>query len=243
MMLGLIPLLMLGCKDAPESSENIQVSSSEDGAPQLEKQLPPAVFPLANPVALTLKDQSAGAEQTRPWDNYRQQDLLYEKYVEKGLVTANPRPPGWERYKQDFMGAMLRDGKISYAIVHLLYREGYLERSRRAELVDGLLKRVKAADNDHALKANLILSLIHIGFDKEALEFIQTYQNEPWFQSNWDVNFYAGTMLFRYQRYAEARPFLERAQSLHPALLVGSVKTFAVGNATAAIDDFAKFWP
>ena len=158
-LLVCVCFVVFGCKDAPDPV--VEAPPTAPSSVEKSVELPlPVLLPLDTPRPVSPKDQTALAKERRPWYNYRQSDVLYEKYVQKGVVKTNPRPPGWERYEQDFMGAMLRDGKISYAIVHLLYREGYLDRKRRTELVAGLLKRVKASDGDHALKANLILSLI-----------------------------------------------------------------------------------
>ena len=43
-----------------------------------------------------------------------------------------------------------------------------------------------------------------------AMEEIDRYGDEDWFAKDWDANFYAGTLLFRNRRYADAVPFLGR---------------------------------
>ena len=159
-------------------------------------------------------DRSGEAAERTPWDNYRQTDALHERWRQKG-GTPPKAPGGWESYASDPLGAILREGKINYAIVHRLYQEGVIARDRADAIVRELEARVEAS-GDPALRANLILALIHIGLDAAALERIERWKGQPWFQSNWDVNFYAGTLLFRHRRHADAVPFLRAARDLHP---------------------------
>ena len=159
-------------------------------------------------------DRSEEAAQRTPWDNYQQKDDLHAAWRSAGGAPA-VAPPGWERFTTDPLGVLLRTGKVNYAIVHRLYQEGVIARERAGEIVSELDKRVEAS-GDPTLRANLILALIHIGFDEAAFQQIERWKDAAWFQKNWDVNFYAGTLLFRHRRHAEAVPFLKAARKLHP---------------------------
>ena len=77
-------------------------------------------------------------------------------------------------------------------------------------------ERIAERPDDHRRKANAVMGLVHIGFDEEAIALIEAYKEEPWFVDDWDVNFYAGSLFFRYREYARSIPYLEAAHRIHP---------------------------
>ena len=61
-----------------------------------------------------------------------------------------------------------------------------------------------------------MVGLIHLGFDEQALTLIERFRGEPWFSTNYDVNFYAGSLLYRYHRFAEGGSIVAECVGLHP---------------------------
>ena len=171
----------------------------------------PDVTPWTPPV-----DQSAEAAQRGPWDNFMTKDVLNEDY-EFRVKPPNPSVLlQWQRFQEDPYSAILHVGAIDYWIVAQLFRSGLLKRNESAQIVAELDRRIAEADNPSDFQPNLIVALVHLGFDEAALAQIAANGDAPWFRDNWDANFYAGTLLFRYRRYAESIKFLERALALHP---------------------------
>ena len=97
-----------------------------------------------------------------------------------------------------------------------LYRNGIVSRDQGDELLGQLAAAIAAEPDESVYKVNAVVGLIHLGFDEQALTLIERYRGEPWFATNYDVNFYAGSLLYRYHRFSEAVPLLRNALSLHP---------------------------
>ncbi len=163
-----------------------------------------------------LPDRTAVADERYPWDNFMTKDTLNSEYE----FRVRPPAPGlmaqWEQFQQDPIGGILNKGKVDFWIIAQLYRNGTVSRDKKDEVVAQLRARLAELPPDDAYKANLVVGLIHLGFDDVALDEIVKYKDEPWFAENWDANFYSGTLLFRNRQYDDAVPFLERALELHP---------------------------
>jgi len=208
-------LLLAGCpdkSDEPAAPEAPVPAASETPAALEKLPLDPAITPWTK-----LPDRSEHARKRTPWDNFAMDDPLAEKFRKEGLSAPFPRKwTSWEAYKADFTGQLLRKGKVDFTVVDGLYRGEMLGWQEQKEVVALLQAEVDAEGGDPSQKANFITGLIHIGFDDDALAIAQKYAGEEWFKNNWDVNFYIGALHFRYRRYAEAIPFLERAEEIHP---------------------------
>ena len=201
-------------------------SPSGDSAPGASQNAPAASVsqsprPLPIDPSVTawtpLPDRTAEANARTPWDNFAMDDALAQKFRADGRSAPFPRKwTSWEAYKMDFVGALLREGKVDFTVVDGLYRGEMLGWREHGEIVALLQKHVDKGGGDPAQKAHFITGLIHIGFDDEALTIAETYSKEPWFAKSWDVNFYLGALHFRHRRYTEALPYLERAETLHP---------------------------
>ena len=192
-------------------------AASADAAPAPAPATRPLRLPLddAIPRIGALPDRTSEAEQRTAWLSFTMDDPLAAAYRDEGKSAPFPRPWGtWAVYKTDFVGSLLRDGKIDFSIADGLYRGEFGRWDDRQEIVDILDAYVAKDGGDPARKANLVLGLIHVGFNDEALERVERFRDEPWFAKNWDVNFHTGALLFRQRRYAEAVPFLERAEAI-----------------------------
>jgi hypothetical protein len=165
-----------------------------------------------------LPDRSAEAEKRTTWDNFKANDTLNQQHQ----VQVNPPKmilvAEWGRYEADPIGAILHTGKVDFWHVSEMYRKGVVSRDRRAEIWGEMQKRMAETPDDPAIQSNAVAALIHIGFDEEAFDLISRYSGEDWWKSSWDANFYAGSLMFRYGRYADAVPYLETALALHPDL-------------------------
>ena len=194
-LLSLILLLgLIGCSRAP-----------------LLLDVDPSVEPWA-----PLKDRSKIAEARTPWDNFMTTDALNGNYE----FRTKPPNPGvlmvWEHFKKDPYASSLYVGKIDFWIVAQLFRTGVFRREGGQQVAAEFDRRAAEAGASEDYKTNLIVALIHLGYDEEAIKRIERDGSESWFRDNWDVNFYAGTLLFRYRRYVDAVRFLERSLELHP---------------------------
>jgi tetratricopeptide (TPR) repeat protein len=155
-------------------------------------------------------DQSEATRKRDPWDNFKTHDPLQVNFIQWNLGAK------LEQYKKDFVGTLLRQGVIDFQLIAAFYREGLLSRDKRGEQVQVMLDAIAKAGDDPALKTHLVVALTHIGFEEQALELADKWKAEPWFGSSWDANFYTGSLLFRYGRYADAVPYLEAALELTP---------------------------
>jgi hypothetical protein len=225
-------LLCLGCKgeeEAPTPVPEGPVSPSTSETVGPATTAPPIQTPdgllyaVASdlPVQKPMSDQTASAIAREPWDNCVLEDDLSLKYLSEGKSAPYPPSPAWPRYKEDPIGSMLRDGRLDFKLVGNLYREGIVDQNNPAPLLEKLQAIVYANPADSAYKVNLILALIHIGFEQDAFKKIEAFKGESWFQSNWDVNFFAGTLYFRHRRFGEAAPFLQAAYTLNPTPWAG----------------------
>ena len=232
---GLLPtaialtIVCVGC------GEKHAEPTAPKGATQ-EAATPKNVAPLPlSPEAPALKpstDQVAEARKRSPWDNYALEDTLSEKFIKEGKTAPPPGTQAYPQYKEDFVGALLRRGQIDFKVVGRLYKDKLIERSRAAEITQSLYTHVDANKGDPAMKANLIIGLIHIGFEDEAFTAIAKYRGEDWFSKDFDANFYAGTLFFRHRRYEEAIPFLENANTIQSTPWVRIWLRMALGPQT-----------
>jgi len=164
-----------------------------------------------------LPDRSTIADKRSPWDNFAMDDDLAKQFRAEGKSAPFPRKwTTWERYKSDFVGAILRQGKIDFTVVDSLYRGDFFDWKNWEDVIALLEAGIAESGGDPAYKGNFILGLIHIGFDDKVLEVVKEYEKESWFKDNWDVNFFVGALHFRHRRYLQALPYLERAYELHP---------------------------
>jgi hypothetical protein len=163
-----------------------------------------------------LPDRSAEVVDVTPWDNFETHDTLNDRFqVSRGppkmmLVAVR------DNYSKDPVAGILKEGKINFWVVAELYRNDIIKRSDRDQIFADLKSRIEAIPEEHAYKINSIVGLIHLGFDREAMELIETYKSETWFAESHDATFYAGTLYHRYHRYTDAIPLLEHALKLHP---------------------------
>jgi hypothetical protein len=201
--------LMMGCPEQPSSAPDRESKATPEK---------PQALPIGSdaPRLKGFQDQTAVAEKREPWDNYILEDPLSLRYIAEGKSAPYPQTKAWPRYQEDFVGSALQDGQIDFKIVGNLYREGLVVREKRAALTAQFQARVDASPEKTEMKANFILAMIHIGFEKEAFALIAKYRDAEWFSKHWDVNFFAGTLFFRHRRYAEATPFLRTAMNLNP---------------------------
>lgn len=215
--LAVAVILFVGCSPSePKKSGETPESAKAHSAPETAK---------ADPVKSTLKkldvdpaipkrgalvDQSEVTSKRDPWDNFKTHDPLQVNFIQWNLGAK------FEQYKKDFVGTLVRQGVIDFQLIAAFYREGLLSRDKRDEQVQAMLDYIAKNGDDPALKAHLVVALTHIGFEEHALRLADQWKSEPWFVSNWDTNFYAGSLLFRYGRYAEAVPYLQAALKLTP---------------------------
>ena len=209
----MLAVAVSGCPDEkPPPFELPQPAESMPQVLQVAEVSPYVVDPRI--VQGSFKDLTSVASLRTPWDNFTQADPL--KYNLTNLSPADSLDAQWTRYKADPVGAMVRDGKVNFQIVSALYREGLVSMARRDEITRSMKAYVARQGGDPALKGNLVVALIHIGFEAEVFQVIEAYRTEAWWASNWDANFYAATLLFRHRRYEEAVPYLENALKLNP---------------------------
>ena len=151
------------------------------------------------------------------WDNFSTQDTLN---AARSIKTAPPRmmlSAVMDRFEgREVADVLIEEGKLDFWAIAELYRQGRLTRDMQPEMARQIEERLAGPDVDPQRKLNAVIGLVHVGFDNTARKFGEQWQGEPWFQSNWDVNFYMGSMLFRYREFAEAVPYLERAVELNP---------------------------
>ncbi|MEE2751372.1 MAG: FG-GAP-like repeat-containing protein [Myxococcota bacterium] len=163
-----------------------------------------------------LPDRSELAQAVEPWDNFHTHDTLNDKHEIRVQPPRMMLVAQRDRYEKDPVGGILRDGKINFWTVAELYRKGLIQRENQAEIVASMKQAIAEQPGDHRMKANAVMGLVHIGFDEEAIKLIEDYKSEDWFSDDWDVNFYAGSLFFRYREYARSVPFLESAHRIHP---------------------------
>ena len=162
-------------------------------------------------------DKTAQARAVGTWDNFSTQDTLN---AARSIKTAPPRmmlSAVMDRFEgREVADVLIEEGKLDFWAIAELYRQGRLTRDMQPEMARQIEERLAGPDIDPQRKLNAVIGLVHVGFDSTARKFGEQWQGEPWFQSNWDVNFYMGSMLFRYREFAEAVPYLERAVELNP---------------------------
>jgi hypothetical protein len=161
-------------------------------------------------------DKTAEAQAIGAWDNFHAQDSLNQA---QDLTTGPPRMllrAQVAKYNADFVQAILSEGRLNFWAITELYRQGKLTRSMEAATLAELERRIAARPEEHLLKTNAVVGLVHVGFDDSARTLAERWKDEPWFQKSWDANFYMGSLLFRYREHAAAVPYLEAALALHP---------------------------
>jgi len=160
-------------------------------------------------------DKREDAEKRLPWTNFETHDSLNDQF------EIEVKPPNMmltaqrDRFSADPVRAILQKGSINFWVVAEFYRRGILKRENQAEIVAEMKAIIAENAGESLYKANAIVGLIHIGFDESALDFVESYRDEPWFATHYDVNRYVGSLLFRYRDYEEAVPFLRQALALH----------------------------
>jgi hypothetical protein len=166
--------------------------------------------------AQALPDRTEVAKLVGPWDNFYTHDSMNDR------LEVRVQPPRMmlvaqrDRYELDPVAGILRDGKVNFWAVAELYRKGIIKREDQKSIVAQMKERMAERPDDHRMKANAVMGLVHIGFDEEAIALMEAYKEEPWFVDDWDVNFYAGSLFFRYREYARSIPYLEAAHRIHP---------------------------
>jgi hypothetical protein len=162
-------------------------------------------------------DKTAQARAIGTWDNFSTQDSLN---AAREIKTAPPRMmlvAVMDRFEgREVVDVLLEEGKLDFWAIAELYRQGRLTRDMQPEMLRQIEERVAAPGVDPMWKINAVLGLLHVGFDQSAKTLGERWKDEPWFQENWDANFYMGSMLFRYREFSAAVPYLERAVSLNP---------------------------
>jgi hypothetical protein len=224
--------LTIGCVGCGEKRQEAErpVNATQKSAPPKQAELLP--LPDSAPTMKPFTDQVAEASKRTPWDNYAIEDTLSEKFIRDGKTAPPPGTQAYPQYKADFVGALLRRGQIDFKVVGSLYKDKLIERKRAAEITQSLYDHIETHKGDPAMKANLIIGLIHIGFEEEAFTAIAKYKAEPWFSKDFDANFYAGTLFFRHRRYEESIPFLENAKAIQPTPWVRIWLRMALGPQT-----------
>jgi len=182
------------------------------------------------PVMKPLTDLKAIADKRSPWDNYALEDELSEKYISQGKTAPFPGSKVYPRYKENFVASILEKGAVDFKVVGNLYRDGILSREKASKIAADCYKKIEEKGADPAMKANLVIGMIHVGYEEEAFKAIALYRNEPWFSKNWDVNFFAGTLFFRHRRFEESLPFFEAANEIESSLWVRLWLRMALGN-------------
>jgi tetratricopeptide (TPR) repeat protein len=163
----------------------------------------------------TWPDKTALAEKRLPWTNFKTHDTLNDQF------DIQVKPPNMmlvaqrDRFAENPVKAILQQGSINFWVVAEFYRRGILKRDEQASIVAEMRAEIAKNPTEHLYKANAIVGLIHIGFDESALALLAEYKNEAWFASHYDVNRYAGSLLFRYGDYEQALPYLAQALALH----------------------------
>jgi len=179
--------------------------------PGLALDIDPSVAPWT-----ALPDRSAEVTQVTPWDNFATRDTLNDQVQVASNLPDMELVAKRDAFFEDPIMGILRQGKINFWIVAELYRNGVIKREDRAEIYQQLEAKIAASPEEHAFKINALVGLIHLGFDREAMQLIDRYHDEPWFLESWDATFYAGSMYFRYYQFGQAVPLLEQALKLHP---------------------------
>ncbi|MEC7241291.1 MAG: CRTAC1 family protein [Myxococcota bacterium] len=160
-------------------------------------------------------DKSDLAETTGTWDSFKTSDSLND------LHEIEVQPPNMmlvaqrDRFSENPVRSILQQGNVNFWVVSEFYRRGILRRDQQEEIVSQMEQMISESPEESLYKVNAIIGLIHIGFDESALELVARYQEEPWFKTNYSVNHYAGSLLFRYREYDRALPFLQQAYTLH----------------------------
>lgn len=160
-------------------------------------------------------DKSDSVLSRKPWTNFKTSDSLNDRF------DIQVKPPNMmlvaqrDRFAENPVKAILQQGSINFWMVAEFYRRGILKRDEQEKIVAEMNAMIAANPEEHLYKANAIVGLIHIGFDESALEMIEKYKDESWFSTQYDVNRYAGSLLFRYRQYEKAHPFLAQALVLH----------------------------
>ena len=208
-----VTLGLLACQPDPAPTSERKVAEGSEAAEADPGPLTIPVDPKVGPFVAP-PDRSESAAKRTPWDNFTTADRLVVNRTD--MSPMDSLESKWVQYKADPVGSMLKDGQVNFQLVNSMYRADILRFEDREKIVADMKAAVAAAKGDATLKGNLLVALVHIGFEEEALELLEEYKKEPWFSKNWDANFFAATLLFRHRRYAEAVPFLEAALLLNP---------------------------
>lgn len=208
-----VTLGLLACQPDPAPTSELKVAEGSEAAEADPGPLTIPVDPKVGPFVAP-PDRSESAAKRTPWDNFTTADRLVVNRTD--MSPMDSLESKWVQYKADPVGSMLKDGQVNFQLVNSMYRADILRFEDREKIVADMKAAVAAAKGDATLKGNLLVALVHIGFEEEALELLEEYRKEPWFSKNWDANFFAATLLFRHRRYAEAVPFLEAALLLNP---------------------------
>ena len=208
-LLAVALMLACGAQDGPkEAPKPDQVEAGPKPTKRISEKE-------AKSTAVRLVDRTEVAKARTAWDNVHILDAYSKEFTSGGAVPPQIRPL-WARYSKDPVRAILQDGKIDFRIVAALYNTGVITQENRTSFHKKLEAGLKELGADDAVKGNYLIALIHLGFDNVAFKTIEDYRSKAWFKKNWDVNFYAGSLLFRYRKFDQARPFLETADQLHP---------------------------
>ena len=204
------------------SAEPAEPGAVSPPAPGAEAGAAPAKAPPAPAEAVLLKrdpsvpasgplpDRTGKIPPREPWDNFVPHEPLTLSFSQPRLAVL------MEGYRKDFLGTLLRTGTVDFQLIHTFYREGFVSREDRPGQLAKMLAWIDAqpAAERELYKGHLIVALMHIGFEQEALDLAARWRSEPWFATSWDANAYVGRLLFRWGRYPEAVPFLEAAAGL-----------------------------
>ena len=160
-------------------------------------------------------DKTALAESRSTWESFKTSDSLNDQ------LEIEVQPPNMmlvaqrDRFAENPIRAILQQGNVNFWVVSEFYRRGILRRDQQDAIVAEMEQMIAENPEENLYKVNASIGLIHIGFDESALQLVERYKGEPWFQENYSVNHYAGSLLFRYRDYDRALPFLRQAYTLH----------------------------
>lgn len=207
--------ILPGCRRAdPPASPAPQPLAAP---PEADAPAPPALPVDPTVVAWApLPDRTNEAQQRTPWDNFATSDTLARELTYRVRAPTQEMMATWKRFEASPFEAIVATGAVDYWIISKLYRDGVLSRDDLDGIFSRLEALVDARPDDAKLQANLFVALIHLGLDEKARSLLDASADAPCCVADWDFNFYAGTLLFRYGEYARAVTFLQRAHDLAP---------------------------
>ena len=239
LIIALAWITLLGC------SKGTSPSDPEHAAPTKPDATPPTltVDPTIPSIEGSFEDRSATLPVRKPWDNYKAYEQL------KSTFTAPILNQQYAAFKEDFVGTLIRTGDIDFQLVLHFYTDGLLSRDKRAEYMRSFLAWIAAqpeAERDQ-YNINLAIALFQIGFDEEALAFVESNRDASWRKNSWDVNAHTGRHLYRWGRYEESLFYLERAHQLDNGgwnrLWLKLARLRCSGKPAEADDDLLPFGP